>query len=230
MEMSETESSADLSLFTPDLVVEVTSVCDLNCPGCYSPTLRTTEDPEKTYREHPEMFLSADQLREAVLGMPIQPESMSLRGGEPSRHPELASVIEVAAETTSKVWVETHARWLADDSPRRRRWVEVLRATNTIVKVSFDKMHHLRTDVLQRITDTLEAENLRWMIAITEPDLPSFERTRQRCHWVGDERIHFQQWVTDHRLLVHPPLGTLTVVGQVQAHPTAKDVIELRTR
>lgn len=207
--------------FNPELIVEVTSVCDLNCPGCYSPTLRTTEKPEVTLSQHPDMFLSPETLATALSNLHPQPRSLSLRGGEPSRHPLLAELIRVSADVCETVWVETHARWLAVDDARRDEWVRVFRETNAIVKVSFDKMHHLRTDVLRQISNVLETEDLRWMIAITEPDEASFDKTRRRCDWIEDRRITFQKFVTDHRLLVSPPLGTLSVAGRLQTQPTS---------
>ncbi|WP_208349536.1 hypothetical protein [Pseudaestuariivita rosea] len=127
----------------------------------------------------------------------------------------------MSADICDTVWVETHARWLAVDDARRRDWIDCFRQTNAIVKVSFDKMHHLRTDILREITTVLDAEGLRWMIAITEPDEASFLKTRNRCDWVEDRRITFQKLVTDHRLLVSPPLGTLSMIGRLQTQPTS---------
>jgi organic radical activating enzyme len=150
------------------------------------------------------------------------PKSVSLRGGEPSRHPQLADLIKVSAQICETVWVETHGRWLCDESETRKEWIDAFKSTGAIVKVSFDRMHHLRTDLLKRITDCLERNDLRWMIAITEPDQASFDKTRQRCDWVPKERISFQKLVTSHNLLVNPPLGTLSVNGYLQAQPTAK--------
>ncbi|NSX55807.1 4Fe-4S cluster-binding domain-containing protein [Parasulfitobacter algicola] len=207
--------------FDPELIVEITSVCDLNCPGCYSPTLRTTEKPEITLAQHPDMFMQPAALAKALSNLNPTPRSLSLRGGEPSRHPLLADLIRVSADVCETVWVETHARWLAVNDDRRRDWIQTFKQTNAIVKVSFDKMHHLRTDILRDITDVLEAEDLRWMIAITEPDQASFQKTRNRCDWVEDHRITFQEFVTDHRLLVSPPLGTLSVAGRLQTQPTS---------
>ncbi|WP_208349518.1 hypothetical protein [Pseudaestuariivita rosea] len=75
--------------FDPELIVEVTSVCDLNCPGCYSPTLRTTEKPEITFAQYPDMFMLPRTLAQALFSLHPAPRRLSLRGGEPSRHPLL---------------------------------------------------------------------------------------------------------------------------------------------
>ncbi|NVB40112.1 hypothetical protein G6O69_19860 [Pseudenhygromyxa sp. WMMC2535] len=208
--------------FSPDLIVEVTSVCDRKCPGCYSPTLRTTDDLEETFRARPELFLDARTLSAALAQLPEMPGGIALRGGEPSRHPALESLIVASRRFSARVWVETHARWLLEPDALGRRWLAVLRDTGSIVKISFDRMHALRREQLEAVCETLGAHGVDWIIAITEPTLEKFSISRQACAWVDDDKVVFQEKVTDHRLLVQPRLGTLDVGGSLQRQPTAK--------
>lgn len=214
-------------LFAPDLIVEVTTVCDRNCPGCYSPTLRTKNDIDETFRERPELFLHAPMLASVLEGMPAIPGGIALRGGEPSRHPGLESLVVTSRRYTDRVWVETHARWLIDPKPRGLRWLEVFRETGTIVKISFDRMHALRREHLSRICDAIDAHEVDWIIAITEPTPAEFATARQGCAWVPDEKVVFQEKVTDHRLLVQPRLGTLDITGNMQKQPTYKEAFRV---
>ena len=213
--------------FAPDLIVEVTTVCDRACPGCYSPTLRTHEDIEATHRSHPELFMSPETLDLAIVDLGERPDGMSLRGGEPSRHPRLAALIEVAARHTHRVWVETHARWLLGNNRFAAEWLSVLVRTGSIVKVSYDRMHSLSEPQLRAVVKALDEARVRWSVAITEPDSASFAATRRECAWIEDERVIFQHKVRDHRLLVEPRLGTIDVAGRHRARPTHKKALEV---
>ncbi|MCX4244098.1 hypothetical protein [Paraliomyxa miuraensis] len=213
--------------FTPDLIVEVTTVCDRACPGCYSPTLRTREDPAVVLAQNPELFLSPQTLEDALQGLGEPVNGLSLRGGEPSRHPLLSALVEVSRRWTYTVWVETHARFLLHDNQYAAGWLETLHRTESIVKISYDRMHRLKAEQLRVVIDALEQSRVRWMIAITEPDHESFARTRAECAWIDDEHVIFQHKVTDHRLLVQPRLGTIDVAGRRRVRPTHRKSLEL---
>lgn len=216
-----------MGAFAPDVIVEVTTVCDRACPGCYSPTLRTREDPAAVHARHPELFLSPEALERVLEDLGELPGGISLRGGEPSRHPLLAALVEVSRRWATTVWVETHARFLLQPSPLVAEWLRALHHTNAIVKISYDRMHGLKEQQLRVVTEALDRATVRWMIAITEPDHESFARTRAGCAFVPDERVVFQHKVTDHRLLVQPRLGTIDVGGRRRVRPTHRKSLEL---
>lgn len=222
LEPNDAVRSQRLAVFAPDLIVEVTSVCDRACPGCYSPTLRTKEAPELTFLEHPEMYLGAEPLDAVLEELGGVVRTVSLRGGEPSRHPLLAELVAVARLRGLEVIIETHARWVLDDHERTTRWLMAFADPGVSLKVSYDRMHGLKPMELQRVLGRLDGAGVRWSIAITEPTFDAFLKTRAQCHGVPDERIVFQHKVTDHRLLVHPPLGTVDVGGTRKRALTVK--------
>ncbi len=220
-------SSGAAGTFSPDVIVEVTTVCDRACPGCYSPTLRTREDPAKVHAQNPELFLSPKALDHALGALAEPVGGLSLRGGEPSRHPLLSELVEVSHRWATTIWVETHARFLLTPSTYAAQWLETFHRTDTIVKISYDRMHRLREQQLRVVVEALEKSAVRWMVAITEPDHDSFLSTRAECAWIADEHVTFQHKVTDHRRLVQPRLGTIDVGGRRQVRPTHRKSLEV---
>lgn len=205
-------------VFHPDIIVEVTSVCDRQCSGCYAPNLLSKEDPEVLFRAKPELFLSPEKLRATLSQMnanhPTGIQSISLRGGEPSRHPGLPAILSVANSFSSEVYLETHGRWILTANSDNAI-LSTCKSNGTYIKLSFDRMHGMDAPTLQKSVELLSEHHVRWMVAITEANLADFQRTRGLCPWVADDRIIFQTKVTRGEDLIQPKLGVIHLDGSV---------------
>ncbi len=199
--------------FQPDLVAEVTLSCDRRCPGCYSPTLVTQDDPRQVIEARPELFLLPEVLDRLLGGLDEPALTVALRGGEPSRHPLLAALVEVAARHAQVVWVESHARWVLKEPAWSAGWLETLARTEAVLKISYDRMHALKPATLREITTRLDRSRVAWNVAITEPTEGEFLRARAACPWIPEEYFIFQKKVRNHNELVHPRLGTIDPTG-----------------
>jgi organic radical activating enzyme len=218
-------------IFSPDLIVEVTSVCDRSCNGCYAPNVVSRAGAKELQKFAPNLFLSAESLElglEALEGEKgSQPIVISFRGGEPSRNPFLAELLQVAARRSPRIFVETHGRWVIDPIPgeemENRRLIESIRNTHAIVKVSFDRMHGLSQEKLQAITDTLDREQIEWCIAITEATENAFMQTRSLCSWVPNDKVICQPKATSVTALIRPRLGVIRSDGSMTGQLSVRD-------
>jgi organic radical activating enzyme len=214
--------SKDLSRyypFSPELVVEATTVCDRHCAGCYAPNTLSKADPALLYREKTELFIAPDQLQKALTHFQ-QLQGIAIRGGEPSLHPELPRLIELCHERSSRVYLETHGRWIQQVSPEfantslADRLAVTCLQLGTTIKISFDGMHELGAKALREMTDRLDARSVNWVIAITESDQSSFEATRKLCDWISDEQIIYQPKAKSSVNLFRPDRGVIRVDGR----------------
>src|SRR5258708_13173502 len=88
----------DIAPFSSDLIVEATLVCDQSCIGCYAPNWVSKEIPADSFKSKPHLFLSPDALTSALRSIRPhggKPFAVSIRGGEPSPHPPLGSLIHI---------------------------------------------------------------------------------------------------------------------------------------
>lgn len=205
-----------MNTFQPDLIVEVTGACNRACSGCYAPNV-VAKNASEVFEKRPELFLKTEALNNAV--SEISPvEIASIRGGEPTLHPELPSILKTVATHAKEVFLETHARWLmeGDFVP----YMELLNAiidNGIIVKISFDKMHGLKPEELQKITHFLDWHDVDFRIAITEPTLADYMATRSLCSFIKDEKIIYQPKATSADELIRPTVGTINVRGELKA-------------
>lgn len=206
--------------FSPDLIVEVTTVCDRKCQGCYASNVLSKKAPEELYESQPEFFLSPEKFEKQLesiihrMGSPLS--SIAIRGGEPSRHPDLSSLLRTAHQWSHSVYLETHGRWIQPVSFEYLK--DVLKTCSdlgTFVKLSFDKMHGLSVTELRNITSALSKTAIQWELAITEQDLEQFSRTRNECSWIADEQIYFQKKAISADMLIQPPFGVIRVDGSL---------------
>ena len=209
--------------FTPDLIVEATSVCDRACVGCYAPNVVSQESAQSLYLKQPGLFLSPDAIEKALRQFDTSLGSIAIRGGEPTRHPELASIIRSCSKNAERVYVETHGRWLLPEAIRENKNIlSVIEETKAIVKVSFDQMHGLSSNQLSKITDFLSWNDISYYVAITENNAESFKITRSRCAWISDEKIIYQLKARQNNELVRPQFGVLGVDGKIMANLNSK--------
>jgi len=197
--------------FKPDLIVEATMLCDWGCKGCYAPVIL-----QKLAIAQPDVFLPVSRLREALDVVSSGPKmtAVSVRGGEPFLHPQLAEILCLLAPMTEDLYLETHGRWIADDTVAL---LQVLANTGTIVKLSFDSMHRSDATMLSNICAILDDRRIVWIVAVTEDSEAAFLETRSRCPWVSDDRIVFQQKAFTSQSLFRPSMGVIHADGNVSA-------------
>jgi organic radical activating enzyme len=213
--------------FRPDLIVEVTGVCDRACVGCYAPNLVSKFTPEEMYEAKPEMFLTAARFTEVLSSINGNIESIAIRGGEPSRHPFLADILEVAHEKSNQVYVETHARWILDQQ-QSESLLKKCANLGTTLKISFDHMHGLSAKDLREITDQLSTHQVDYLIAITEDNRTNFDLTRAICSWVSDKQIIFQKKAVTMQELIVPKIGIIKLNGNLSRTLSVKSSFLLK--
>lgn len=206
--------------FEPDLIVEATSVCDRQCSGCYAPNVISRESPLKLLADRPDLFLAPARLEEALRTLSSSPDlnllTIGIRGGEPTRHPAIAEILrDLKRHSTAALFLETHGRWILDESSERAPLFAVLVETGTTVKLSFDRMHGLSAGALQSITRTLAAHGIQFCIAITEPDEATFTAARESCAWIANDRIIFQRKADAKDSLVRPKYAVIRTDGRI---------------
>lgn len=203
--------------FSPDLIIEATSVCDRSCPGCYAPNVVSKGSAEKFLLEKPELFIDPKMLLELFSNLIVDGKQklglVSIRGGEPTRHPHLASIVEMASKFSKSVFIETHGRWILKPEAFNQSLLEVCKATGATIKLSFDKMHGADNMPLQKITDYLEKNNINFIIAITEYTESDFLMSRALCGWIPDKNIIFQKKSRSANDLIKPTIGVVKVNG-----------------
>jgi hypothetical protein len=208
--------------FAPDLIVEVTQVCDRACAGCYAPNVVTKSDGLELLRSNPELFLSPKNLESAVANLSKSLASIAIRGGEPSRHPELGQLLKIASRI-GKTLLETHGRWLlgASCAPLLKE----IQESNTTVKISFDKMHGATSEELRTMLSRLTENAIPYLVAITESSLADYENTKALCDFVPESAIIFQKKASHFEELVRPKLGVIGVNGQFKRFLTHQEGI-----
>ena len=212
-----------IKTFNPELIIEVTSACNRACVGCYAPNVVTNKTASELYSEAPDLFLSISNLNRAFGEMSYFPGLTSMRGGEPSLHPELSTLLLITARHSEQVILETHARWLLPENLNNyQELINAIFSLNIIVKISFDKMHNLKSEDLQLITNFLEMRKIEYRIAITEDTMTNFLITRNQCIWVEDSRIIYQPKATNASELIVPAVGVINTSGRFIESVTSK--------
>ena len=75
------KSEATMKAFTPELIVEATTVCDRACNGCYAPNVVSKEDATLLLKNSPSLFLTQEKLASTLSLLPEIPRNISVRGG-----------------------------------------------------------------------------------------------------------------------------------------------------
>ena len=213
-----------MNSFKPDLIVEVTKVCNRACNGCNAPNVVSKESSQDLMRKDPSLFLNVPDLQYALLSLnAVVPRLVSIRGGEPSLHPNLAGLLNVLRFFSQEIVVETHGRWALNESlSQHTDLLAVIQFNKVKIKVSFDSMHGLGSEDLLEITSNLEAKGIEYLIAITEDGPDKFLITRNRIPWVKDEKIIYQPKASHSVGLYQPPMGVINSKGQISGGLTAK--------
>lgn len=202
--------------FAPDLVIECTTVCDRQCPGCYAPNIVSKSNPTEMMLSNPTWFLSPPALERALEEVSEgYVGSIAIRGGEPSRHPKLSSIIAISANH-GLVFLETHGRWLSDRTLSAEAVDAILHTcyeTSTTIKISFDRMHGTTTGQIHEMITVLEREKIQWMIAVTEHSEERFREVQASCQSIPEEKWIFQKKAFSAEALIKPHLGVVHVNG-----------------
>jgi organic radical activating enzyme len=202
--------------FQPDFIVEATSVCDRACVGCYAPNFVSKKSATAIYQDRAELFLSPIKAETALLEFSEKFfDVLSIRGGEPSLHPELSVILKACEKRAKSVVLETHGRWLETPNDYHDL-IDMVVATGTGIKLSFDQMHGLTPSQLRSISEFLDEKSIPLYVAITEASESDFLKTRTLCSWVPDEQIIFQEKVFSGHQLVRPIHGVLGIDAQIR--------------
>lgn len=231
---SEKRKAKKRKVFTPDLIAEVTSVCDRQCPGCYAPNFVTKDSPESVRRSNPGVFISASVFREALENVVAQNGSristLSLRGGEPSMHPEISQLVAITAEFAQEVYLETHGLWIDMQSLTSQTILESCAKFGAKLKVSFDRMHGLDVSRLRRILKAVELSGVQYLVAITEQTEEEYLRVRNLLPELADDSFVFQKRSTTEAGLILPRIGVLRIDGTLKASLSVRESFRSRSR
>ena len=213
-----------MKIFQPDLIIEATVVCDRSCPGCYAPNVVTRKDPEELLKSNPGFFLKLDKLDEVLEKLNLEARKtkiVAIRGGEPTRHPEIQKILMAVHDYAEEVYLETHGHWLLQPS---RSILRTCHDLGTIVKISYDSMHGMSSKQLKECCSILDLQQVSWKVAITEVSEEKFHDMRKNCQWVPEEYVFFQRKVSAKSDLLAPHFGVIDVAGNVMQRPTALPV------
>jgi uncharacterized Fe-S cluster-containing radical SAM superfamily protein len=209
--------------FIPDLIVEVTSVCNRSCAGCYAPNLLSNRSPKQLLLENPELFLNPTHLAGALdfltAGQSLPLDVIGIRGGEPSLHPELEQILKVVQPYGERIFLETHGRWLLPRvesqpvlSSESIALLEVCRGLGVHLKISFDQMHGLSPVLLREMLQTATRFQVNWWIAITETS-EKLDQFFKKCDWLPVSKVYFQEKAFAADELVVPGVGVVHTNG-----------------
>src|SRR3569833_2485619 len=91
-------------------LLEITDVCNLNCPICYanSGTHRTTHRP----------FEQVERMLNMIVRNEMEPDIVQISGGEPTLHPQFFDILDAAKQRPIKhLMVNTNGVRIARDEP-----------------------------------------------------------------------------------------------------------------
>ncbi len=210
--------------FQPDLIIEVTSACNRSCSGCYAPNVVSNKSAEELIKKEPGLFLNVRSLENEIIFWEERlPDVISVRGGEPSLHPDLPAILKLLKYFGKKVVLETHGRWLLPENRETYSFLIQAAIENSItIKISFDSMHGLKAEQLNLMTSFLETQNLDFLIAITEKTVQDFSETKALATWIEDSKFIFQEKATSEKELIKPVLGVIGVSGKLKGELKSK--------
>ncbi len=211
--------------FSPELIVEATSVCDQNCAGCYAGNVISKADSNDLVTSDPTLFLRPTNLKTALDEIIAKNQTgmiISIRGGEPSRHPRLNELLQIVSERSTTVYLETHGRWILATGADANELLKSVRDTRTIVKISFDRMHGMKPELLGEIIQIMDAHGIKWVVAITESSEARFAETRSKIPFVSTDKIIVQKFASTLAGLIKPKIGVITTTGKIANSLTSR--------
>lgn len=207
--------------FKPDLIIEATSVCDRACIGCYAPNVVSKESSTKLLKSNPSLFLQPERLALTIGHLSLAEKIVSIRGGEPTRHPLLSELLKILAKTGAQLYLETHGKWLVDEE-NSQSLLRVLAATETNVKISFDSMHGTSPKELSEMIAILRANKVGYSLAITEASSKLFLKSLALIEPQTTNEIYLQTKAITAEALIRPSLGVICVDGFIKKSLNSK--------
>ena len=215
-----------MNTFNPGLIVEVTGACNRACTGCYAPNV-VAKDASEVFEKRPELFIGLMALNNAWKELGEFPQVTAIRGGEPTLHPNLSTILIMASNKSHEVYLETHGRWLFEaDVKNYEELIKVIKERSIVVKISFDKMHRMKQEEIKWITDYCHMNGINFRVAITESTFAEYLESKAQCFWVPSEKFIFQQKATSAEDLVQPTIGIINVRGEIKRTLTHKFNLE----
>ena len=216
-----------MKTFRPDVIVEVTRACDRQCKGCYAPNILIGSSISSEILAEPGLFLDATVLAQKLAIIATDEEKVnvtSIRGGEPSTHPNLPDLINVVSKHSKNIYIETHGRWL--DPVRANQHtnaiIQACRDTGAILKISFDRMHGLSGTKLRAILDYVESNQIRWCVAVTENSLDEAKVFLSQYTWLHADKIFLQIKAKRASDLVKPTIAVIASDGNILLSVTSR--------
>jgi|GEM_PF-790661 len=203
-----------MNSFEPDLIIEVTNLCDRQCHGCYAPNTINPDGAE---------FLDSLGLNSAVKKLPPSYRGnlnkVAIRGGEPSLHPNIGPLLsQIASELKLKrgaLHFETHGRW---NQETEEKLLPYLQDLGVVVKVSFDSMHEVKNEDLESRLSWLKKNDVAFKIAVTEltAELAAEQKATcmERMSFLIYDDFIFQAKATKTKSLVKPSFGIIKSNGE----------------
>lgn len=211
--------------FLPDLIIEATNLCNKKCKGCYASNLVSTKSSLEIQKSQPELFLKTIDIESCIKRMNLMSKiKVSIRGGEPSLHPQISELIRTASKYSSELYLETHGNWIINSSSNEQylSLLQALSETRAIVKISFDSMHGTNINALREMTAILDIENISYKIAITEYSFDEFLNQRKSVEWIDDFNIIYQKKVINYDELIKPIYGVIKTSGELHKSLNSK--------
>jgi organic radical activating enzyme len=219
-----------MKTFQPDLIIEVTRACDRKCRGCYAPNTVIAKSSIDSIATLNGMFLCPKKLRMTLAALnPISTpiNSIAIRGGEPTLHPQIAKITEISREFGVNIFIETHGRWAEtiDSISPHIDFLKACEKSQATLKISFDTMHAISVPSLAAIAHNIEQFQVKMAIAITEDSKELAMKQKDLLPFIPRENFYFQKKAKSQSELVQPVLGTINTLGMAQNHLTSKFAI-----
>ncbi len=144
-------------------IIEITDACNLRCPTCFADARGKS-------------FLTTEQVRgmlDLLVTCEVQPEVVQISGGEPTIHPDLFDILEIANSKGIKVvQLNTNGIRIAQDPEFRERLAEYKSAIYLQFDGFSDEIYHkLRgadlLDIKQKAIEYLAEKDLTIVLAVT---------------------------------------------------------------
>lgn len=195
----------------PDLIVEVTRACDHSFGGCYAPNVLVSKNAGD-YQNQDGLFLSRLNLQDCLDLISEPMDIVSVRGGEPTLHPNLEGLLQNLHSKARVIVLETHGRWLVQEP---ETLLKSLKQNAVVVKISFDTTHAIDASLLQKMIEVLDRFEIDYLVAITESTLDTFFKTFEPISlFVDHSKVIFQEKLSDFSRLVKPRIGVISAAGE----------------
>lgn len=200
---------SEYKIFQPDLIVEATNACNLDCKGCYSANLLigNAKNKEKIRNLNPIGF--EDRLKTVINLEGKDNPIITFRGGEPSLAPDIDKLIFIASRYSNNVFLESNGLWLLDSGGKFNKLLNSIIKTSSILKLSFDKMHNSKPQLVSKIIKKARDFNIDLSFGVTAKSEDEFLFIVDDLSLPGDVTTYYQEFAKDVLELKAPGLGVI---------------------